>query len=96
MLTNKVARDIILEEEKDKAAGLLDPELSEYTVADNRVTEIRYPVLQYPEKVKSLGFDKEKIIQGILNGIKGQYLIFEDGNVLNIRKHNGYLVTLDF
>ena len=95
MLCNKVAEDVNLEEEKEKAIGLLDSELSAYVVTDNRITEIRYPVMQYPDKVQSLGFDKTKNIQGVLSGIKGQYLIFEDGKVLNIRKHNGYLVTMD-
>jgi hypothetical protein len=42
-----------------------------------------------------VGFDKMKLIEGILTGIKGQYLIFEDSNVLNIRKHGGYLVAMD-
>jgi hypothetical protein len=28
-------------------------------------------------------------------GVKGQYLLFEGGEVLNIRKHTGYFVTLD-
>ncbi len=95
MLCNKVVKDVNLEEEKEKAIGLLDSELSAYVVTDNRITEIRYPVLQYPDQVQSLGFDKTKIIQGVLSGIKGQYLIFEDGKVLNIRKHSGYLVTMD-
>jgi hypothetical protein len=45
--------------------------------------------------VKSLGFDKTPDIGGILKGIKGQYLIFENNTVLNIRKHNGYFIQLD-
>ena len=28
-------------------------------------------------------------------GIKGQYLIFEDGTVFNIRSFEGYVVSLD-
>ena len=47
------------------------------------------------QKVKSVGFDKHKDIEGILSGIKGQYLIFDDGRVLNIRKHNCYNITFD-
>ena len=35
------------------------------------------------------------VIEGRLWGIKGQYLIFDDGSVLNIRKHNGYNITLE-
>ena len=95
MLTNNLAQNIDLKEEKEKASRLLDEEFASYIVPDNQVTEIPYPVLQYPEKVSSLGFDKTKFIDGILSGIKGQYLMFEDSSVLNIRKHGGYLVAMN-
>ena len=52
---------------------------------------ITYPVLEYPDKVKSLNFDKTPQITGTLRGIKGQYLILDSG-VLNIRKFSGYKV----
>jgi len=52
---------------------------------------ISYPVLEYPDKVKSLNFDKTPQITGTLRGIKGQYLILDSG-VLNIRKFSGYKV----
>ncbi len=55
------------------------------------VVKIQYPVMQYPEKVKSLGLDKHPVIEDKLVGIKGQYLIFSNG-VINIRNHAGYLV----
>ncbi|HEC41927.1 hypothetical protein LCGC14_2775780 [marine sediment metagenome] len=96
MLTNKIARDIELVEEKQKAVELLQGDLQQYVIQDNIVTEINYPVLQFPEKVNSLGFDKTKFIEGVLNGIKGQYLIFENGSVLNVRKHGGYLVSMEY
>ena len=95
MLTNEIDRDIDLVKEKNVASGFLTKEMSVYLSPDNEITEINYPVLQYPAKVKSLSFDKQDIISGKLSGIKGQYLIFSDGSVLNIRKHNGYLVNLD-
>lgn len=60
---------------------------------DEEVLEIRYPVEQYPEKVKSLNFDKTPEITGVLQGIKGQYLILDTG-VLNIRKFTGYQLSL--
>jgi hypothetical protein len=62
-------------------------------LSDESVVEIRYPVDQYPEKVKSLNFDKTPEITGLLQGIKGQYLILDTG-VLNIRKFSGYHVKL--
>ena len=55
---------------------------------------IEYPVEQYPEKVKSFNFDKTSLVEGVLQGIKGQYLILDTG-VLNIRKFGGYRVDFD-
>ncbi|MGD8576127.1 MAG: DUF2797 domain-containing protein, partial [Thiohalophilus sp.] len=54
---------------------------------------IRYPVDNYPEKVSSLNFDKTPLIEGVLQGIKGQYLILSSG-VLNMRKFSGYKLRL--
>jgi hypothetical protein len=81
--------------DKTNWAGFLSTELSVCISPDNEIMEINYPVLQYPEKVKSLSFDKLNNIGGKLSGIKGQYLIFSDSSVLNIRKHNGYLINLE-
>jgi len=50
---------------------------------------ISYPVQQYPVKVSSFDFDKTPEVGGHLNGIKGQYLIFDTG-VINLRKFGGY------
>ena len=55
-------------------------------------TVIDYPVRNWPVKVSSLSFDKTPVIEGNLEGIKGQYLILDTG-VLNIRKHTGYNVS---
>jgi len=57
------------------------------------VTLIDYPVLAYPEKVTSLSFDKSEMVGGLLQGIKGQYMIFDTG-VINIRSHTGYRIEL--
>ena len=62
-------------------------------LSDEEVVEISYPIDQYPEKVKSLNFDKTPEISGLLHGIKGQYLILDTG-VLNIRKFSGYSIKL--
>ena len=62
---------------------------------DEKVVEIKFPVSEYPEKIKSLNFDKQPDIEGTLMGIKGQYLILDCG-VLNIRKFTGYNIAVDF
>ena len=56
-------------------------------------TEIKYPVLNWPEKVKAHNFDKQPVVEGTLMGIKGQYLMLDTG-VLNIRKFGGYEVEI--
>ena len=48
----------------------------------------------YPEKVKSVGFDKLPEISGQLRGIKGQYLLLDENRVLNMRKHTGYHIEV--
>ncbi|MDR9436914.1 MAG: DUF2797 domain-containing protein [Thiohalophilus sp.] len=60
---------------------------------DEPPVEIRYPVQAYPAKVASLNFDKTPLIEGVLQGIKGQYLILSSG-VLNMRKFSGYNLKL--
>lgn len=48
-----------------------------------------YPVNEYPTKISSFNLDKNDLVEGVLKGIKGQYLIFDNG-VINIRKFAGY------
>lgn len=96
MLKNEIAENIDLAEEKEKVIQLLPAELRKYTESDNSSTSIEYPVQQFPQKIKSIGFDKTPNIEGILKGIKGQYLLFENDMVLNIRKHNGYFLQFEY
>ena len=95
MLKNQLVEGVDLLDKKKEMLGHLSDDLRKYECNDNNITEITYPVEEYPEKVKSLSFDKLDEISGRLWGIKGQYLMFDDGTVLNIRKHNGYLVSLE-
>lgn len=80
---------------KSQVKTLLPSELQEYFYTENEITQINYPHLETPIKVTSLNFDKEPKVKGILTGIKGQYLIFDNQNVLNIRKFGGYLVSFE-
>jgi len=93
MLKNEVI-DADLVVMKASLTDTLKADLRQFVESDDTVCSINYPVERYPEKVKSVGFDKQAQIEGRLAGIKGQYLIFDDNRVLNIRKHNGYYITL--
>jgi hypothetical protein len=94
MLKNEIDEDIDLVETKWELEELLPNDLSDFMTEDDEVIHLDYPVLSYPKKVKSLSFDKESIISGKLLGIKGQYLLLDDDRVLNLRKHNGYEISL--
>ena len=95
MLKNQLIVGVDLTVAKKEMIALLPSDLKNYISEENDITEINYPVNEYPEKVKSLSFDKLEEITGRLWGVKGQYLIFDDGTVLNMRKHTGYMVALE-
>lgn len=85
-----------LTEAKEKAKKLIPAEFKKYWIEDSEPVKIKYPVLKYPEKIKSINLEKTPGFSKKLIGIKGQYLIFEDGSVFNVRNHAGYVVELKF
>ena len=93
MLKNEI-EDENLVEQRDALKQYIPEEALEYYIASNQETNIEFPVLQYPKKLKSLNLEKTPEYQGVLKGIKGQYLIFEDGTVFNVRNWEGYVVSI--
>ena len=73
----------------------LDDNYQNYVLEEpGPVAKFGYPRLAgFEPKLKSLSFDKEPVVKGVLCGIKGQYLLFEEG-VLNIRKHAGFHIEV--
>ncbi len=94
MLKNIQAVDIDPIAERERMKAELPEELQQYCLDDSEVIEINYPVIKFPEKVKSLNLDKTPEVGGTLTGIKGQYLMFDELNVINVRKFSGYFVEL--
>jgi hypothetical protein len=90
MLKGEVAGNYNLADEKERLSRLLPGELGRYTEEDNNVFTFDYPIQFLPTAIKQASFDNTPEIEGTLTGIKGQYLIFDDGKVFNVRKHNGY------
>ncbi|PCI07076.1 MAG: hypothetical protein COB73_08865 [Flavobacteriaceae bacterium] len=91
MLTNDIT-DADLKSEKEKLSAYIPEEAKEYYIKNNEEIHINFPVNKYPEKVKSLNIVKSQFYKGILKGIKGQYLIFEDNTVFNVRANEGLVV----
>jgi len=95
MLQNDIA-PIDLIQERLKLENLIPSEVQEFYYSEkNELYEMHFPVLEYPKKIASLSLDKTPTFKGKLTGIKGQYLIFEDGTVFNVRGSEGYVVRLE-
>jgi hypothetical protein len=95
MLRNEIDVSIDLVSEKRALEEHLPTDILDLFSEDDNVVRLNYPVLEYPQKVKSLNFDKSPVIHGKLVGIKGQYLLFAGGEVINIRRHTGYYVEIN-
>jgi hypothetical protein len=94
MLKNEVP-DVDLVAERLKLESLLPSEVLPYFNPNKEdLYQLLFPVIDYPKKVTSLNLDKTPNYTGVLKGIKGQYLLFEDGTVFNVRTYEGYVVQL--
>ena len=93
MLTNEISKVDLVKEKKNGLDRLSD-ELKKHESVVDKVYRFNYNVLDYPKTVKSMSLKKSDQIKGRLVGIKGQYLIFEDSSVFNIRSNEGYVVEI--
>ena len=93
MLKNDI-EDESLEDWRARLKPYIPEEAAAYFIENNSETHIQFPVLQFPEKPKSLNIKKEQQYSGKLVGIKGQYLIFEDDTVFNVRANEGLVLNI--
>ena len=93
MLKNEIA-DADLLAWRDKLKQYIPAEAMPYFLDSNAETSLEFPVLKYPKKLKSLNLKKTPQYNGVLKGIKGQYLIFEDETVFNVRSNEGFVIAL--
>jgi len=82
---------------KDHLTQYIPQEAKDYILKENdKMLNLNFPVVQYPDKVKSLNLTKTPEYQGRLMGIKGQYFIFEDNTVFNVRGNEGTVIKLEY
>src|SRR5690625_2027891 len=93
MLRNNI-NDIDLFPVQQELKTYLPEEVMDFYVENPEKTKINFPVSKYPTKVKSLNFKNQLSYSGKLKGIKGQYLIFEDNTVFNVRSNSGYVIDI--
>jgi hypothetical protein len=80
---------------KSKILNFIPENLRHYTSEDNLIFHLEYPIHKYPLKINSVNFKKAFEFEGILIGIKGQYLMFDNNLVFNIRNHEGFVIDLE-
>ncbi|NRB83066.1 MAG: DUF2797 domain-containing protein [Winogradskyella sp.] len=93
MLKNDI-EDVDLLEWRSNLQSYIPEEVKAYFIENNSETCLNFPVQQYPEKPISLNLKKRESYSGKLVGIKGQYLIFEDNTVFNVRANEGLVVEI--
>ena len=94
MLKNDIKDEDLIQWRQNLKQYIPDEAL-DYFIENNSETHIHFPVEQYPKKPKSLNLEKQIKYSGTLVGIKGQYLIFEDQTVLNVRSNEGLVVEMN-
>lgn len=95
MLLNETSM-IDLYERRKFVQPLLPEEVQPYfETTQEKLYTLEYPVLEYPKKISSLNLVTTPVFQGRLTGIKGQYLLFEDGTVFNVRAFEGFGVRIN-
>jgi hypothetical protein len=94
MLQNEYEDEIDLIGFRNKIESLFPVESRKFAINEEKIWKIDFPYTA-PEKILAFTLDKHPKFSGILQGIKGQYLCFQDGNVINIRNHEGYIVDIE-
>lgn len=94
MISSKLPTNNSLLDEKNKAKNFLHKEFLQYFSDNDNITHLEYPIKTLSSNPSAMNLNDMPQFSKQLIGIKGQYLIFEDNSVLNIRKHGGYEIIL--
>lgn len=78
---------------RDEVKKVFPKEYLPFYIEDGEIWNLEYPY-EIPDKMKVFTLDKQPSFEGILRGIKGQYLCFDEGNFINVRNHEGYVIEL--
>ncbi len=81
-------------DEKNNLIKMLPDQYFEYISKNNTITSITYPNINNLDKIKPINIEKTPSAEGMLTGIKGQYLIIDNLYVLNVRKYTGYYLNI--
>lgn len=94
MLQDTYEESVDLLHFRDQIEHIFPSESRNFLINEDKIWKIDFPYTP-TEKITSFTLDKQPYFEGVLRGIKGQYLSFEDGSVINIRSHEGYVIELE-
>lgn len=91
MLEDDFEDDLDLADFREKIKDYFPEDFKNFYSMEHEMIRLDYPY-EAPEKINSFTLDKKPQFEGILKGIKGQYLSFEGGDFINVRAHEGYVI----
>ena len=94
MLEDDYEDDLDLADFREKIKHYFPDDFKNFYSGEEEIVKLDFPY-EAPEKITSFTLDKKPEFEGILRGIKGQYLSFEGGEFINVRGHEGYVVELE-
>lgn len=92
-LSDDFEDEVDLQDFREKIKAYFPVDYQNFYRESGEIVRIDFPY-EASEKITSVNLEKNTEIEGVLTGIKGQYLAFEDGQVLNIRAHEGFTVQM--
>lgn len=94
MLEDDFEDNLDLADFREKIKDYFPEDFQNFYRHEHEMVRLDYPY-EAPEKINSFTLDKNPEFEGVLKGIKGQYLSFSGGNFINIRAHEGYVIELN-
>jgi hypothetical protein len=94
MLEDDYEDDLDLANFREKVKDHFPEEFKNFYYSGEEIVKLDFPY-EAPEKITSVSLDKNPNYEGVLRGIKGQYLSFEGGDFINVRAHEGFVVKME-
>jgi len=94
MLQDDRESEVDLLDFRSQIADLFPKDSKNFALAEGEIVKLDFPY-EAPTKIASFTLDTKPEFEGVLKGIKGQYLCFNDGDFINVRSHEGYVIELD-
>ena len=94
MLKQDFEGDVDLQDFRNQIEKHIPLEFLQFYNPDKEIVKLDFPY-ESPEKINAFTLDRQPQFEGVLKGIKGQYLHFEGDYFMNVRSHEGYVVELE-